>query len=199
VTRAARLESRRAGRRSLALAAGLALAPLAAHASEAEGGGSLVWHVVNLLLVIAVIVYFARTPVLRFFAERRQRIEDGIDSAQRELRAAEQRLAECQQRVARLDEELEEIRRAVRVQAENESARLLSDARATAERIRRDTLAAAEQEVRHARDVLRAETADLAVKLAADLLRAQVGDADRVRLADEFVQRVEQTPPAAGR
>jgi F0F1-type ATP synthase membrane subunit b/b' len=188
-----------AAARSLALAAVLASVPLSAQASEAEGGGSIVWHVVNLLLVIAVIVYFARTPVVRFFADRRQKIEDGIESARRELEAAQQRLAECQQRVARLDEELEEIRRTVRTQAENESVRLVADARATAERIRRDTLAAAEQEVRHAREVLRAETADLAVKLAGDLLRNQVGDADRVRLADEFVQRVERTTPPAGR
>jgi hypothetical protein len=37
----------------------------------------------------------------------------------------------------------------------------------------------------------------MAVRLAADLLKRQVTDADRARLVDEFVERVESSPPAA--
>jgi F-type H+-transporting ATPase subunit b len=195
--RARRLRAR-AGR--VAMAAGpaflAALAPAAAFAAaggDEHGSGltTFVWHSVNLLLLIGVLVYFARGPIASFLNDRRAKIEDGIHSAGRELAEAERKLAACEQRIASLDEEIDGIRSAVQRQAESERDRLLAEAHGTAERIRRDAVAAVEQEVRHARAQLRAETVDLAVQLAGELLRSQVGDADRTRLVDDFVQRIE--------
>lgn len=175
------------------------LAPAIAFAEEEGGGhgGHLVWHLANLALVIGVIVYFARAPIRTFMAERRQSIEAGIESARAELAEAERLLAECNQRIASLDREVEGIRNTVRAQAENERERLLADARAVAERIRRDAQLAVEQEARGARESLRNEAAEMAVRLAGDLLKRQVTDGDRSRLVDEFVERVESSPPAA--
>jgi F-type H+-transporting ATPase subunit b len=184
--------------RSLALAGLVALAPALAWAANADEGreshGSLVWHAFNLLLILGVIVYFGRAPIRTFLHTRRRQIEEGIESARQELAAAEQRLAECRSRAERLEQELDDIRRVVREQAEAESERLLGDARAAAERIRRDAVAAAEQEVRRARESLRDEAVELAVHVAGELLERNVGDADRTRLLDDFVQRVESDP-----
>ena len=188
---------RRAVRSALAAGlvtlAGLAPAVALAAPADGEGGGwtTFVWHAVNLLLLISALVYFARGPIANFLNERRRKIEDGIDSAGRELAEAERKLAACEQRIASLDQEIDGIRSAVQRQAESERDRLLAEAHSTAERIRRDAVAAVEQEVRHARAQLRTETVDLAVKLAGELLRSQVSDADRTRLVDDFVQRIE--------
>ena len=174
------------------------LAPALAWASEENGAhaSSLFWHAINLALVVGVIGYFARTPIRTYMAERRQNIEAGIEAARRELSEAESRLVACNERVASLDREIEEIRRTVHAQAENERERLLADARVAAERIRRDAHAAVEQESRRAREDLRNEAAEMAVRLAGDLLKRQVTDSDRARLVDEFVERVESSPPA---
>jgi F-type H+-transporting ATPase subunit b len=180
----------------------LLLAPAVARAAEeggAHGESTFVWHALNLILILGVIAYFARNPIRAFMADRRQTIEQGIEAAQRELAAAESRLAECNQRLAALDREVEEIRGAVRAQAESERDRLLADARSAAERIRRDARLAVEQEGRRAREELRAESADLAVRLAAEMLQRQVGDADRARLVDEFVESIESPPATAAR
>ena len=45
--------------------------------------------------------------------------------------------------------------------------------------------------MRRARDLLRAEASELAIELAGERLRQQVSDADRDRLVDEFVARIE--------
>jgi F-type H+-transporting ATPase subunit b len=187
----------------LALGALLCLVPLAARAASGEdghggGGMSQVWHALNLLILVGALVHFARRPIAGYLAARRAQIETGIESAGRELAAAEERLADCERRAAALDGELDEIRRVVRQQAEADRDRLLAEARATAERIRRDAVAAAEQEVRRARTQLRTETVDLAVQLAGELLRSHVTDADRARLIDDFVARIEQ-PAASAR
>jgi len=190
---------RRAARTVLALAC--ALAPAVARASGEGGHGpsgtTLVWHALNLLILVGVLVYFGRGPISAFLSSRRAQIEDGIESAGRDLAEAERQLAACEQRAASLESELDEIRRVVRAQAEADRDRLLAEAGATADRIRRDAVTAAEQEVRHAREQLRAETVDLAVKIAGDLLRGQLTDADRARLVDDFVQRIEQPAPGA--
>ena len=184
------------------LALTLVLAPGAARAAEAEGSTELFWHGLNLLLVLGAIVYFGRAPLRSFLAERRQKIEEGIEAARGELAAAEQRLAECNERMASLDRELDEIRRNVRELAERERDRLLAEASAAAERIRRDAAAAVDQELRRAHQQLRDEAAALAVRLAGDLLHGQLTDADRARLADDFVEKVERVSApdgAAGR
>lgn len=174
------------------------LLPALAIASEEAGGheSKVLWHTINLVLVLGILGYFARTPIRTYMAERRQNIEAGIEAARRQLAEAERQLAECNERIATLDHEVEEIRRTVRAQAESERDRLLADARVAADRIRRDANTAVEQESRRARDELRNEAAEMAVRLAADLLKRQVTDSDRARLVDEFVERVEASPPA---
>ena len=74
---------------------------------------------------------------------------------------------------------------------EEEAERILAEANATAERIRNDAQVAADQELRRAQRRLREEAADIALDLAGTILREQATDADRERLMDEFITRVE--------
>lgn len=188
----------RGSRWSLLTAAAL-LAPASAFAESAppaEGHtGTLVWHAVNLTALLLVLVYFLRAPIRGFFATRRRDIEHNLERAAAVLREAEERLAEWKSRMARLETEIAEIRRVAEERAEAERQRILADAAAAAARIRRDGAAAVEQEEHRAREALRKEAADLAIELAGEVLRQQVTDADRARLAEEFIARMETPPP----
>jgi F-type H+-transporting ATPase subunit b len=177
--------------RLVALALCLAPAPCFA-ASEGDHGGGLFWQVVNVALLLAVIVYFARKPVLGYLAGRRDAIAKKLESSAALLAESERRLAEWSRKAAQLDQEVASIRDATRRAAEAERDRMLADARASADRIQQSARAVAEREQRLAREALRREAADLAVELAAKILREQVNDADRTRLVDEFIGRVEQ-------
>jgi F-type H+-transporting ATPase subunit b len=88
-----------------------------------------------------------------------------------------------------------------RERAEQERSQILEDARATAERIKRDAASGVDREVERAKQALRDEAADLSVELAGKLLQEQVTDGDRDRLVDEFVAEIETgggTPTPAG-
>jgi F-type H+-transporting ATPase subunit b len=179
---------------------GLALAPSAARAAGGEGGSSdLVWRVVNVALLLVVLVVVARKPIRGFFAERHDRIANDVESAARQRKEAEERYARLQRQVAALDTELEGIRVTARERAAAERERMLEDARAAAERIRREARLAVDQELRRARQELRREAADLSIELAGDLLARQVTEADRDRLIDELIARVESPPAGSGR
>jgi F-type H+-transporting ATPase subunit b len=179
--------------RTLAAFALLFAAARPAFAAEGgEHGGSLFWQVANVLLLLAVLVYFARKPVLAFLAGRRDTIAKSLESSAELLSESERRLAEWSRKAASLEEEAESIRQAVRRAAEAERDRIIADAEVTAERIRQSARAVAERERRMAQEHLRREAADLAVELAAKMLREQVNEGDRTRLLDEFIERVER-------
>lgn len=186
----------------LAVTAAVALVPalaLASSGGEAEGGWGRFWEWANLLLLVAALVYFGRKPVSSFLTDRRGAIERDLAGADQLLRDAEARLAEWSGRAARLESEIADIKRAAREAAEQDSVRILADAHAVAERIRRDAVGAVEREGQRARRRLREETAELAVQSAERLLVEQVQPADGERLFDEFVARVEQPPVPTGR
>jgi F-type H+-transporting ATPase subunit b len=185
--------------RWIALAAAL-LVPAVAAASggegEGHGGGSPYWHAFNLIVLIAVLVYVGRKPIQEFFAGRRREIEANLQRSAALLSDAEARLGEWNQRMQRLDAEIDEIKLRSKERAETERQRILADATTAAERIRRDAGAAIDHETRRAREELRKEAAQLALDLAGDLLRQRMNDQDRARLVDEFIQKVE-APKAA--
>jgi F-type H+-transporting ATPase subunit b len=176
----------------------LSIVSLAAPALASEGGGveDLLYRIVNLVLLIAVIAYFARKPIREFFTERRTTIQNDLQEAAELRREAEARYAKWQRKLVDLEAELEQIRASFRERAEAECAQIVADANATAERIRSESRAAIEQELRKSRKVLSEEAADLAVELAADLLREHVTAGDRDRLVTEFIERVESAAEA---
>ena len=174
-------------------AALIAVVLAAAPAQAAEGGGvmDLVFQIANFALLLFVLVYFARGPIRSFFADRRTQIQSDLDEAADLLQTAESRYAEWQRKLIDLEQETERIKGdGVRV-AEEEAARIVSDAHAAAERIQRDAEATIEQELRRAQGELQAEAASLATDLAEKILREKLADPDRDRLLDTFIGSVE--------
>ncbi len=178
--------------RALAFLLALGSAAPAFAASDAGHGGGLFWQVLNVVLLLAVLIYFARKPVLTYLAERRDTIAKNLEGSAQLLAEAERRLGEWNQKAANLDRDVAGIRETTRRAAESERDRILADAHASADRIRRSASAVIERELQQARVELRREAADLAVEVAGKLLREQVTDGDRARLVDEFIGRVER-------
>jgi F-type H+-transporting ATPase subunit b len=171
----------------------LVAAPGSAWAAGDGGGGvmDLVWQAVNLLLLIAVLVYFARKPLRTFFEDRRKQIKGELDDAASLLAQAEARYADWQRKLIDLDSDLAEVQAEGRRRADEERESILADAQAIADRIHRDAVAAVEQELRRAQAVLRNEAAELATEIAEQILREKLQSSDSDRLMDEFITRVE--------
>lgn len=171
----------------------------------AAGGGEedvvkdLLYRVLNVAILLGVLVYFARKPIQGFFSDRRNQIRDSLGAATELVRRAETRYSKWQRRLADLEDELGSIRETARERAEREREQIIADARAAAERIVHDARSAVDQEVRRAKAQLRDEASELAVELAAEILREQVTTRDRERLFDEFLERIERTEPVRDR
>lgn len=178
----------------LLVALACALMPEVARASEpvSEDIADILLKGLNLALVFGVIAWYGREPIRRFLADRRQTISQDLEQAAKLLSDAELKYAEWERRMLGLDAELGEIRQQARERAEAERGHILADAAAAAERVRRDAEASLEQELRRARAELRAEAAELAVRLAGRLVQESMLPSDREKLLEEFVTKLEQ-------
>ena len=150
----------------------------------------LLWGTIAFLILVFLMYRTVWPSVDKAFKDRRANIEGKLEQAERDRDEAEQLL--------------EQYRRRLR-DAEDETLRILDEARANAERVRRDLLGKAEadagRELDRARQAIRAER-DQAISqlrnevgtLAVELATRVVGDSldrDRqLRLVDEYIDEL---------
>lgn len=173
----------------LALCAGLAFAADDG-ASHGPSWKMLALHMLNFAFLLYLLNRFARAPILDYLARRSRGIRQELESAQARLREAETELESLRERVASFDAEAQRMALQAEDLAQAEKARAVSRAHESALRLREDAQRVGQQEIERARNELRAEAAQLATALAADILREKLTADDDKRLVDEFIERI---------
>jgi F-type H+-transporting ATPase subunit b len=91
-----------------------------------------------------------------------------------------------------VEQEIQSIAASLRAEGEREKLKLLSDAQTLAAKIKEDAGFLADQEVRVARQRIRAEMAGQAEARARELLQHHLSSADQGRLVGDFIQSIGQ-------
>ncbi|MER3427632.1 MAG: hypothetical protein C4334_05970 [Pyrinomonas sp.] len=160
-----------------------------------EGDGSFLydynaWRVLNLLIFVAALYYFLRRPVGEVLRTRREAIKRELEQAKRERDAALTKLQEVDARLARLDQEVAEVRAQAEREAAEERERI---ARATEEEIKRLREQAAreiESAAKAARASLREFAAEQSVRLAEEMIKGDLRPEDDARLVRKYVEEI---------
>jgi len=160
------------------------------HVSRFLGIPMTIWQIANLVLFLAVLIYFVAKPMAAAFRKRQVEIEERRRQADRQRADAERLTMEIRERAARLDVEIAEIRR--QGIAEGESARTALSARAKeeAEQVLRRAAEEIERRLAAAKSELAAAAADHTVSAAAETVSREITDEDRRRLLNESVSRL---------
>lgn len=145
-----------------------------------------VW-ILNAVALYVFIAVKAKKPLAEALKGRKANILRGIEDAARMKRDAEKRLAQYDERLANIEEEVERVRKQMREAAEAERARILADAHARRERMEKDAQLLVAQEFAAARDALKAEMVNAALTSAAQAVKARLHAEDHERLADEYL------------
>ncbi len=158
------------------------------HASSFLGLPITVWQALNLILFLAVLIYFVAKPMSAAFRKRQDEIEERRREAEKQRASVERLSADIRERTARLEREIEEIRR--QGVAEGQAARAELAARADVEvvRVGREAKEEIERRVAAAREDLQRAAADLTASTAETILSREINDADRQRLLSESVE-----------
>jgi len=146
-----------------------------------------VFHGFNLLVLIAGLVYLARKPVGAALRERSLAIQKELEDSYTREHAARAKYQELESRLSGFEAEVARLREEAARTAESERREIIVRGEEAAARVRESAERTIRDETAKATRQLRAEAVDLAVKLAEDTLRNQVGQDDRRRLAESFL------------
>lgn len=157
-----------------------------------------VWHSVNFLVLLVLLWLVLFKPVTRMLDERTQRIEQSLARADEVRRAAERQEAERQEIMAEIRRESEQMR----VRADEQAKRIVSEAENDAKQRAAQILAQAETSIEASRQQMitevRAEVADLVVSAVERVTRGAVDANAQKSLIQQFLA-TESTSAASRR
>ena len=162
----------------------------AEHAARFLGIPLWIWQIVNLVLFLGVLVFFVAKPMAAAFRKRQLEVEERRKQAERQRAEVDRLSVEIRERTARLETEIEEIRRQGIAEGESARAALSARAREEADRVSRQAAEEIERRLAAAKMELRQAAADLTASAASEIVSREITDEDRRRLLSESVARV---------
>lgn len=184
--------------------AALLLAPALAVAAEqaGEGGGgaheagnpwlSLGYKALNFAILLAILFKFLKKPVGDGLRGRADGVRQQLEDARAAKAAAEAKYAEYKQRVANLEQEIQALRAEFRAEGERQTERIAREGQEAAAAVARNAEAAGQNEVKRAKDELRTEVAELAVRLAEEILTRAYTAEDQKKAVRQTIENVER-------
>jgi len=155
--------------------------------------GLFIWTIVTFLVLLALLAKFAWRPLLQALEIRQERIRKALEDADR----ARQELERLQQESAKIMQqariEAESIVTQTRADAERLREELKHKAKDEADNILRNAQHQIQLQTRQAIQEIRHEVADIAVLLASKLLERNLAKEDNARLIDDTLKQIEMS------
>ena len=165
------------------------------HAPEKFLGIPLtVWQLVNLVLFMAVLIYFVAKPMSAAFRARQLEVEKRATDAEHRRAEVDRLAREIEDRTARLEREIEEIRKQGIRDGESAKDELVARADAEVERTRKEAQEEIARRLAEAKAELRQSAAALTAERASEMLTREINADDQRRLIDDGVSRLNQAP-----
>ncbi|MBA3014634.1 MAG: F0F1 ATP synthase subunit B [Proteobacteria bacterium] len=184
------------------LTAGMVL--LAAAVAYAEGGGhgeaanplshekmmDLLWRTTNFVALVIILVKFGSKPIVSALGSRRMAIADRFDVLNTRRGEVELSYKKYEDKLARIDQDVQSIIDSAKVQAEKEREKIIADANRAAADIKRKAELSVQYEFTLAKKALREEIAEQATKMAEALVVKNFTEADQSKLVSEYLDKV---------
>lgn len=168
-------------------------------AAGGEGHGHVNWFSIgsqlfNFFLFFGFLGYVLRKPLQEFLKTRRENMAVQLREAQTKQAEAEKKLTEYAGRLDNLEHEVQRIVQSFEQQGQADRDRLRADADKAIERLVREVDFTLRQESLKAQKEIREAGVKATLALAEKLITERITDADRRRLADEYIAQVSPSP-----
>lgn len=152
--------------------------------------GLIIWTLINFGIFAFIVAKFAWKPMMQGLAAREHSINDAITSAEKANTEAQAILRESKEKIAGAQQEMMNIVRDGKTQAEA----LIRKASEEAEHVKNTKITEASREIERQKDEaikeLRAEVATLVVGATEKLLARKMDGDDHARLVDGYVNEL---------
>ena len=153
---------------------------------------NFIWFCLNFTVLVYILVKFGKKPVSDALNGRVESIQNAFDDLEARRSEAEQKYAEYERKLSGIDEQAKHMLETFREQGQAEKEKIIARARDTAETIKAKAEFYVQQELVRAKTELQSEVADMAVKMAEELIRKNLNEQDHHRLISEYLERVVQ-------
>jgi F-type H+-transporting ATPase subunit b len=146
---------------------------------------------VNFLILAGLIFHFARKPIVGALRNSIESVRNLLKEAEESRQASEARMKEAEDKLAGVDKEVSDLLAAARSEGIAERERILLEASQALEKLKGEAALAIELELKKAQDILRNETAAVAVTLAEEIIRKKITHKDQVKFVTEYLEKLE--------
>ncbi len=144
-------------------------------------------NLVNLVIIIAVLVYFGRKFLGNILSERRERIETAIREAEQRASQAAEDLSDGQQKLAQAQAEAERIRADADRRAQAAKEEILAQCERDLERMKSDARQELDTERDRAIAELRQRVSELALQRVESQLQERLDESAQRQLIDRSI------------
>jgi len=152
--------------------------------------GLILWTIVSFLLLAFILGKFAWKPMLNALNEREGKIRGALEEADRARTEAAEMIKQNEKNLARAEEEYRKLIREGKALAEKLKEDMLSKARQQAQQTLTQAAEEIQRSVETAKQQLRGEMADLAVKAAEKILEETLDAQKQKKIADSVIKQL---------
>lgn len=163
------------------------------HAAEDDHGGGwmpTVWKIANFAILVGVLVYFLRTPLMTYLNGRIGKVREDLVTAAQTREAATRALAEIDAKLKALPAELAALKQRGAEDIAAERVRIQQAAETERQRLLEHTRREIDMRLRVAKRELLELTANLAVGVASERIKKSITPEDQARMVDRYAAQL---------
>ena len=144
----------------------------------------------NFAVLLAILIKFAGKPLKTYLAKRHDSVKEKIEETNRMLAEAETLRRTCEEKLAKLDEEIMSFKKAVMADVENEKIKILAEASQFASKMKEQAQLTYEQEIKEVKNKIKNDIAQLTINGAEKLITEKMNKADHEKMIEDFIVKL---------
>ncbi len=152
---------------------------------------SLIPATVNLVILVAVLGYYLRKPLVQFVRQRHELLRDELQRVRMQLSQAQAQYKEFSEKLETIESEAQVLRSRTMQDAQEAKERILADAKRSAAAIAADAKTATDTLFSELKGQLYVEMGNRILSRAEVLLKERLTGDDRARIQLEFSRQLE--------
>lgn len=144
----------------------------------------------NFFVLMGLLYWLLAAKVKEFFTGRRAEIKESLEKSAERKAEAEKKYREYSEKIDKASTEIDGIIEMIKAQGVTEKQKIIEDAERTAKKMKEDAQARIEQEMKKATEQLKAQSVELSVKMAEEILKRSITKDDHQAMVKEYIDKV---------
>jgi len=153
---------------------------------------TLLFQIINFLVLMGFLYLFLFKPISRFLAQRSESLKRAGEDAERSRTEAEAKLSEYRELLSQAGKEIESMKDAAKREVLDHRRLIIKEAKEESRRLIEEAKEEIEGEVRYARQQLWREVVDLSSTLAEKVIKRSLKEEDQRRLISESLDQLKE-------